>query len=238
RVIAVDTFSDFPLDKVKDLQKIKTFPLNYEQVVSLKPDLVLAASITNREDVKKLEDLKLTVLVVGKTTTTFDNVVNDILLVGKVTGADAKAKSVTDAMKQKLDALKAKLANAKSKPRVFWELDATDPTKPYTPGPGSFVDELITLAGGVNIAANAKTPYARINAEEVIAANPEIIILSDFAYGITVESVKVRKGWDVINAVKNNKIFPIDDNLVSRPGPRLIDGLEAAAKLIQPDLFK
>ncbi|MBI5034090.1 MAG: cobalamin-binding protein [Chloroflexi bacterium] len=237
RIVGADTYSDYPAD-AKKVATIKSFPVNYEQVVSLKPDLVLAAGITNADDVKKLADLKLTVLVVGSTKMTFDAVAADITVVAKATGTEAQAKPVIDAMKSKVDALKSKLANAKTKPRVYWELDATDPAKPFTPGPGSFVDDLITLAGGVNVAADVKTPYAQINAEQIIAANPDIIILSDFAYGITVESVKARKGWSVINAIKNDKVFPIDDNLVSRPGPRLVDGLEAAAKLIHPEVFQ
>lgn len=237
RVIAVDTNSDYPAE-VKSLPKIKTYPLNLEQVVSLKPDLVLAAGLTNPDDVKKMTDLKLIVLVIGAPTATFDNVMTDIALLGKATGTDAKAKAVTDAMKQRIDAVKAKIANAKTKPRVYWELDATDPAKPYTPGPGSFINDMITLAGGVNVAANAKATWAQISLEEVVAANPEIIILGDAAYGITVESVKARKGWSAISAVKNDKVMTIDDNLVSRPGPRVVEGLEAVAKLLHPELFQ
>jgi len=243
RVVAVDAWSDYPAD-VKNLPKIKVFPVNFEQVVALKPDLVLAAGIQGPDEIKRLEDLKLTVLVVGATVTTFDSVATDIALVGKVTGTEAQAKALTDAMKQKVDAIKAKVANAKVKPRVYWELDATDPAKPYTPGPGSFINDMITLAGGVNIAANAKSAYPQLSAEEIIAANPDLIILSNscsfFAYPgcVPVETVKTRKGWSAIDAVKNDNAFPIDDNLVSRPGPRIVDGLEAAAKLIQPELFK
>jgi len=237
RVIAVDTFSDYPAD-TKNLPQIKTYPLNFEQVVSFKPDLILAASIQSADDIKKLSDLKLTVLVVGAPVTTFDSVMTDIALVGKATGTEAKAKTLVDAMKQRVVAVKAKIANAKTKPRVYWELDATDPAKPYAPGPGSFVGDMITLAGGVSVTANAKSAYPQVNAEEIVAANPEIIILSDAAYGVTVDSVKVRKGWNVVDAVKNNKVFGIDDNLVSRPGPRIVDGLEAAAKLIHPEVFQ
>lgn len=237
RVVAVDSFSDYPA-ATKNLPKIKTFPLNFEQIVSLKPDLVLAAGLQTPDDIKQLADLKLTVLVVGSANTTFDSVASDIALVAKATGTDAQAKLVTDAMKQKVDAVKTKIASAQTKPRVYWELDSTDPAKPYAPGPGSFISDIITLAGGVNVTANAKSPYAQINAEGVIAANPDVIILSDAAYGTTPESVKTRQGWSVIRAVKNDKVFPIDDNLVSRPGPRIVDGLEAAAKLIHPELFK
>lgn len=237
QVVAVDSFSDFPTE-TKDLVKIKTYPLNLEQIVSLKPDLVLAAGIQSPDDIKKLADLKLTVLVVGSMNATFDSVASDIALVGKGTGTNAQAKSITDAMKQRIDAMKAKITPSSSKPKVYWELDATDPAKPYAPGPGSFINDIITMAGGVNATSNAKTAYAQVNAEEIVAANPDIIILSDAAYGTTPDSVKARQGWSAINAVKKNQVFPIDDNLVSRPGPRIVDGLEAAAKLIHPELFK
>ena len=237
QIVAVDTWSDYPAE-TKDLPKVKMMPVNFEQVVALKPDLVLVAGITSPDDIKKLADLKLTVLVVGKSDTSFDGMMADIQLVGKATGKDAQAKIVTDAMKQKLNSLKATLAKAQTKPRVYWEIDASDPAKPYTPGPGSFVNDLISIAGGTNIAANAKAAWAQINSEEIVAGNPEVIVLSDSLFGMTTEMVKARKGWEVISAVKNNKVFPIDDNLVSRPGPRLVDGLEAAAKLIHPELFK
>lgn len=244
RVVAVDTLSDYPAEAKNLTNKISVFPVNYEQVVSFKPDLVLAAGIQGPDEIKKLEDLKLTVLVVGAPTTTFDSVMSDIALVGKVTGTDAQAKKVTDAMKQRTDAVKAKIANAQTKPRVYWELDATDPAKPYTPGPGSFINDMITLAGGVNVAANAKTAYPQFSAEEIIAANPDMIILSDSCSFfnnpgcVPVETIKTRNGWSAISAVKADKVFPIDDNLVSRPGPRIVDGLEAAARLIHPELFK
>jgi iron complex transport system substrate-binding protein len=244
RVVAVDTLSDYPADAKNLPNRISVFPVNYEQVVSIKPDLVLAAGIQGPDEIKKLEDLKLTVLVIGAPTTTFDNVMSDIALVGRVTGTDAQAKLVTDAMKQRTDAVKAKIANAQTKPRVYWELDATDPAKPYTPGPGSFINDMIALAGGVNVAANAKTAYPQLSAEEIIAQNPDLIILSDSCSFfnnpgcVPVETIKTRKGWSAISAVKNEKVFPIDDNLVSRPGPRIVDGLEAAAKLIHPELFK
>lgn len=237
RVVAVDTYSDYPAE-ADQLPKFKTYPVNFEQLVSFKPDLVLAAGITQPDEIKKMEELKLTVLVIGVTDTTFEQVFNDISLLGKATGTDAKAKQVTDAMRQKVEAVKAQVAKAKTTPRVYWELDATNPTQPFTPGPGSFINDIINFAGGVNVATNAKLVWAQINSEEVVAANPDIIILSDVAYGITVESVKARKGWTVISAVKNGKVFPIDDALVSHPGPRVVDGLEAAAKLIHPEMFQ
>jgi iron complex transport system substrate-binding protein len=237
RVVAVDTYSDYPAE-TKDLPKLKTFPVSLEQLVSFKPDLVLAAGVTRPDEIKNMEELKLAVLVVGVSSSSFDDILADILLVGQATGREAQAQQVTETMKQKVADIKAQVAKAKTKPRVYWELDATDPAKPYTPGPGSFIDGLIALAGGTNIAANAKSTWAQFSAEEIVAANPDIIILSDTPYGITVESVKARPGWATMNAVRNDKVLPIEDSLVSRPGPRVVDGLAAAARLIHPELFK
>jgi iron complex transport system substrate-binding protein len=130
------------------------------------------------------------------------------------------------------------VAKASQKPTVFYELDGTDPTKPWTAGPGSFIDAMLTLAGGMNIGAGLKDQYAQISSEELVAQNPDVILLGDAPYGVTVESVGQRAGWKAIKAMKNNAVYTFDDNLVSRPGPRLIDGLETLAKLLHPELFK
>jgi iron complex transport system substrate-binding protein len=134
-----------------------------------------------------------------------------------------------------LDTLKA----AAQKPKVFYELDATDPAKPWTAGPGTFIDLLIGLAGGQNIGASLSGDWAQISQEALIVQNPDIILLGDALYGgITPESVAARPGWSGISAVSAKRVLTINDDLVSRPGPRMIDGLEALAKSIHPELFK
>jgi iron complex transport system substrate-binding protein len=100
------------------------------------------------------------------------------------------------------------------------------------------VDILIDMAGGKNLGAALDSPWAQISSEKIIELNPAIILLGDAAYGTTADSVASRAGWRATDAVKNNQIFPMDDNLVSRPGPRLVDGLEALVKIIHPELFK
>jgi iron complex transport system substrate-binding protein len=239
KIVAVDDFSDYPAE-AKGLPKIGGLngAYNFEQIVALKPDVIFAAGITAPEAIKKLEDLKLNVVVVGAEKTSFESVFADIALVGKATGQPEQATQVTTAMQDQLAALKTTLATAQTKPLVYWELDATDPAKPYSVGPGTFVGDIIALAGGENAFAQAESPFPQVSAEQVVAANPDVIILSDAAYGITVESVLKRPGWQVIAAVKQQRVAPIDDNLVSRPGPRLVAGLEAAARIIHPELFK
>ena len=121
----------------------------------------------------------------------------------------------------------------------MWEFDGTDPSNPWVAGPGSFNDSLITLAGGQDVGASGPTSSWQMSTEDIIKADPQIIILDDYQFGVTVESVEQRPGWSTITAVKNGAIYPItDSDLTDRPGPRVIDGLQMLAKNIHPELFK
>jgi iron complex transport system substrate-binding protein len=131
-----------------------------------------------------------------------------------------------------------KAKTATSQPVVFYEVDATEPEKPWTAGTGTFIDQLVTLAGGKN--AGALSPdYFQISFEQLLTENPDVIVLGSSTFGgQTPETVAKRPNWNKLNAVKNNAVYTFNDNLVSRPGPRIVEGLEALAKLIHPELFK
>jgi len=236
KIVGVDDVSDYPAE-AKNIQKVGAFKLNFEQIIALQPDLVLVAGITSKDDLAKLEGFKLTVLVIAPNT--LDEVYKGIELAGKASGASDKAAALVADMKKRVDAVKAKIATTTTQPVVFYEIDATDPAKPYTIGPGTLHHELIALAGGVNAAGSAKSPYPQLSLEELLKVNPDIILLGDSIFGTTVESALKRTGWATLKAVKNKAVFPFDDNLVSRPGsPRVVDGLEALAKAIHPEAFK
>jgi iron complex transport system substrate-binding protein len=145
---------------------------------------------------------------------------------------------LSESIKARYDSVTRKVTAAKEQPLVFYEIDGTDPTKPWTAGPNSFIDTMLTLAGGQNVGAALKDPFAQISSEELVAQNPDAILLGDALYGVTVESLAQRPGWNALRAIKNKQVFTFDDNLISRPGPRLIDGLEQMAKLLHPDLFQ
>ena len=240
QVVGRDEFSDYPV-QVKSLPSVGGSMGNYsnEQIVALKPDLVLAAGINTPEQVKSLEALGLTVYYL-KNPATLEDMYKNLEIVAQLTGHQTDAENLITSLKTRVAAVDAKLATATNKPIVFYEVDATDPTKPYTYGPGTFGDALITEAGGVNLsdAAGITDQYPQVSLEQIVKTNPQIIILGDSAYGVTPDAVKVRAGWGTIDAVKNGMIFPFDDNLVSRPGPRLVDGLEQLAKLLHPELFQ
>ena len=163
----------------------------------------------------------------------------NLALVGQITGHEGEAEKLVKDLQKRVDAVTDKLANVAGKPLVYYELDSTDPNAPWTAGPGSFVDALIGMAGGRNVASALSSAWAQISVEELIRQNPQVILLGNAYWGgVTAADVLARPGWGTIEAVKNQQIFPFDDNLVSRPGPRLVDGLEALARQFHPDLFE
>ena len=240
QVVGRDEFSDYPAE-VKSIQSIGGSMGQYstEAIVAAKPDLVLAAEINPPELVKQLEGLGLTVYYL-KNPTTLEEMYHNLEIVAQLTSHESETQILIDSLKQRVAVVDEKIKNVTDKPVVFYEIDATDAAKPYTYGPGTFGDLLIARAGGTNLttAAGITDSYPQVSLEQIVKSNPAMILLGDSNYGTTSDAVKARSGWEGLDAVKNNQIFAFDDNLVSRPGPRLVDGLEQLAKLLHPDLFK
>jgi len=237
QVIGRDTLSDFP-PQAASVQDVGSMyeALNTELLISLKPDLILAAEINSPEQVKALQDAGLTVFYL-ENPTTLEELYQNLNVVAKLTGREQESAALIESLQARVKAVDEKIAPISSRFSVFYELDATDPAKPCTAGKCTFISLLIERAGGTNIAGDMEG-YPQISLEQVVAADPQFIILGDAAYGVTPESIAARPGWESLSAVKNGQVFAFDDNLVSRPSPRLVDGLEALAKLLRPELFK
>ncbi len=237
QVIGRETMSDYP-EEAKAVQDIGSVygALNTELIVSLNPDLVLASELNSPEQVKTLEELGITVYYL-KNPATLEEMYENLNIVAQLTGRETEAAALIESLQARVEAVDKKIMPLSSRISVFYEIDATDPAKPYTAGKGTFITLLIERAGGYNIASDLEG-YPQLSLEQIVAADPAFIILGDAAYGVTPESIALRPGWENLTAVKNNKVFAFDDNLLSRPGPRLVDGLEALAKLLRPELFE
>jgi iron complex transport system substrate-binding protein len=239
QVIAREDFSNYP-EEATSLPSIggSMGKYNLEDMVKLQPDLILASPLTSDEALQSLKTVTPNVFVLPNPTD-LEGMYQNLVMVGELTGHKAEAEKLGQDLRARAKAVLDKVATASGKPKVFYELDATEPAKPWTSGPGTFVDLLITLAGGQNIGGSLSGAWAQISQEELIVQNPEVILLGDALYGgITAESVAARPGWKDIQAVKDNRVLPFNDDLVSRPGPRMIDGLEELAKAIHPELIK
>jgi iron complex transport system substrate-binding protein len=235
RLVATDDFSDFPAE-VTSRPKLGGLNMSAEGVIGQQPQLIVTDSGTRAELVEQLARAGIAVLVTDAKT--FDDVYRDIELIARALGsADAGAR-VVSTMRSRVQAVTARTSTVTTRPRVFHELDATDPNRPFAVGPGTFLDQIISLAGGSNALASSPIAYPQVSTEQVVAADPEIITLGDAAFGTSPADVAARPGWSGISAVKSGAIFAVDTNLVSRPGPRLADGLEQLARIIHPELFR
>lgn len=229
-VVGVSSYSNYPKAATRLPIVINYTAVNLEKILRLRPDLLVAAAIVPQTTVDKLRSLHLAVLVTDPHD--LAGILSDMRLVGTATGVPAAAGALVARLQRRINAVKAAVRHATTHPRVFYEIDSTL----YTAGHGSFIDALITLAGGVNVAGTVMNPYPQLSAEKVIASDPQDIILGDSPY-TTVASVAARPGWSSISAVIHHHIYPFDDDLVSRPGPRIVDGLKTLARLIHPELF-
>jgi iron complex transport system substrate-binding protein len=238
QIVARDDFANFP-ESVLELPSVggSFGELNTELILSLAPDLVLAADITTPEQVSELEGLGLVVFMVPNPLS-LDDLYENMRVVAELTGQLDGVEAIILDLQAQVAAVQAALADVEERPLVFYELDATDPNAPWTAGEGTFIDTLITMAGGQNLGGAFSDPWVQVSAEELIAQNPDIILLGDAIWGVTVESVGERAGWEGIAAVANEHIYPFDDDLVSRPGPRMIQGLQQLAELLHPDQFE
>lgn len=233
KVFGVSNFDNFPPEATKKEKVGDAFNPNYEKIVGLKPDLVLAVGTAQSEIVKKLDGLKVPTFVLQASS--LAAVYDEINLVGKITGTAAKAQEVVGVMQAKEKAVLAKVAAvaADKRPKVFWMLD----DQLWTVGPGSFINDILVKLGATNVATKTNQAYSQYSMESLLKDDPDVIVIGSSSPD-TMDKVKKLNGWSKLTAVKNNKVYTVNPDLVSRPGPRLMDGLEAAAKVLYPDQFK
>ena len=238
QVVGRDEYSVYPAEALNVTSVGAMWEeLPAEAILALEPDLVVAAQIISEDQVQALRDLGLNVYWQANPTS-YEELFENLRDFARLTGHEAETETLIADLTARVKAVQAKTATVTETPSVFYELDATDPSNPWTAGSGTFIDYIIKQAGGANAASALEGEYAQLSSEQLIAVNPDVILLADAPYGTTAESVAARPGWDVIAAVKDNAMYPIDPNMMSVPGPRLVDALEVTARLLHPELFE
>ena len=236
RVVGVSDFCDYPVAAKAKPKVGGFFNPSIENIVDLNPDLVFTNGDVEHL-MTQLDSLGITYVVLHPED--IDGILHDIELVGRVTASERSAKKLIDDMKQRTADVGTRVQGAPGV-KVFYTFATTDLNSPWTAGPGSFVDSLITLAGGENIGATALAPWIQFSLEEVLSSDPEVIIV-DASHGSAVtpmEELKQHPIWREITAIKQGRIYPIDGDLVNRSGPRIVQGLEEMARMIHPELFQ
>src|SRR5215467_15866563 len=238
RVIAVDYYTTYPAD-LASLPRVSgsNGKYNIEQIVALKPDVVLSYGGETKGNDQQLENLGLH--VVDLPLSNLSQTLQEILLVGRLTSTENTARTLVNQLQQRIEQIKAAVAGTTA-PKVLLEVDDSAPGKPYVFGGGSFGDELLQDARGINIFHDNTSGggYPQVTDEAIIAANPQFVILTeDPTYGGNPALVYKRPNWGSIDALKLHQVYHINVNIMQHPSQRLIEGLRCLAQLIHPEKF-
>lgn len=232
KVVGVSNFSDYPEEALEKEKIGDAEGINLEKIIELEPDLVINYGPSDTEELERLKEAGIKVL--GYQPETIDEIMDTIKNIGEITNTRDKASDITSDIGDKRDEISDKLEGVEKK-RVFYEI-WHDPL--MAAGPGSFMDELIKYSGGINIAADAEGGYANYDLESLVEKDPEVYLTASDLPEKTIESISKRPGYEEITAIKQGKIYLLDGNIVSRPGPRIIQALELVAKAIHPEIFE
>lgn len=234
-LVGTDRYSDYPpaarrLDKVGG-----NLDPSLERLVALRPDVVLTAASANGQHlVDTLTRLGLSVYV--SQATRLDGVLDDVRRLGEVLGRPEDGAALVSALRRRLDKV-AERASKRPKVRVLVVVQS-DPL--IVAGPGSYLDDMLRIAGGVNVAADSKLPFPNYSVERVLAEAPEVVVVGsqpdhDAAQtAISLERLEAR--LSALPAVRARRVHPVDGDLLFRPGPRVVDGTERLAALLHPEL--
>jgi iron complex transport system substrate-binding protein len=232
RIVGVSDHSDFPPHALAKPRVGSYINPSVERTISLNPDLILATAAGNpREFVDRMESLGLSVYTVFPED--FDGILRSISHIAMVTGRERWGARVIGEMRRRKERI-LQLTHGRNKPKVFFQI-GTAPI--VTVGKGSFADDLISLAGGRNIAGGESMKYPRYSIEEILVKAPDVIIITSMdPRGDSQKLAEQWNRWETIPAVKQGRVFVIDSDLVDLPSPRIIDGLEGIARILHPEL--
>jgi iron complex transport system substrate-binding protein len=226
RIVLRDLWSDHPAAAQSIPQADGTKP-SVRHVAGFDPDLVLLY-LVDPTAIAAFEKVGLTVVALDPRS--FDEVVADVIKIGLLCGAERRAEQVAGQMTTTRDRVRRAVAQSSIRPLTYVEIDGADPVRPWTAGPGSFVHELLTIAGARNVAETVSSPYAQVSAESVIRADPQLIVMLDGKpeqQKPTGSRLAKRPGWSALRAVRQGHVVDsLDRDVLSRPGPRLAQGLE------------
>ncbi len=232
-VVGVTEHTNFPPQAASRPKVGSYVHLQLEAIVALKPDLVLATRDGNpREQIRRLEELGLTVFVLDPRS--LEGLFSTLLSLGELLGRREEAADLVSRMREKMEGVRQRIGT-RPKPRVLLQVGA----QPLVvAGSDTLQDHLIGLAGGENVASSLGRGYLMLSWERVMTLAPQVIIISSMADTRAAEEEKKRwKRWKDIPAVKNGHIHVMDGDLIDRPSPRIIEGLEKMALIIHQELW-
>ena len=234
QVVAVEQNTDFPPEAAAVEPKLSGFEPSVEAIADVDPDLVIV-SFDADGIVGALDGLGIPVFFddINTEITSLEGVFESILELGRATGRAAEAQELVANLRARVETVVQAVAEVGQGPRVYHELDENF----FSIGRESFVGDLYDTLKAQNIVRADEGAFPQLTQEAIIDRDPEVILLADAAFGQTPEVVAARPGWGAIAAVANGRVYEVDPNIFSRPGPRIVDALEELARLLYPELF-
>lgn len=224
RIVGVTAFCDYP-PEAKQLPRVGDVNISVEKVLALKPDLVVASASASRKAIGRLESLRSTRLPVFATDPNdFAGLYRDIRALGRITGQTHQAEMLVKSMQRRVEKVRKAVGKQAHIPRVLYVLQ-TNPL--WVAGSSNFIDELIRMAGGQNVAGGAGRGYCTYSSEKVIVRDPEVILTTKE----TAPHLFNLPGWSRVTAVRRKAIYILGEEAV-RPGPRLVNALEKLVRLL------
>lgn len=231
KVVGVSTVDDYPKD-VKDKKQFDAFKLDTEALMKAKPDLILAHESnksTQEKDLKKLTDAGVKVVYIDDANS-INEMYQTFKQVGKVTGKEKEANKLVDKVKNDIEKVKKDIPEDKQGKQVFMEISSQPDI--YTSGKNTFYDDMLTSIKAKNV-FHDEEGWIKTDKESILKRNPDVMITTS---GQSEEEYKKlnnnRDGFDQVNAVKNDSVYALNADKISRPGPRLAEGLEELAAKI------
>ncbi len=246
KVVGLTEYDDYPYNftawfEAGNMTKVGGFSTpSMEAIASVNPDIIFTTNI-NEASIPNMRQLGYKVVVVGPTS--IEGIYSTINLIGKATGAEASATSLVDSLKTQISNVESKIAAAQiaDKPTVYYEV-WYDSSGVMSAGAASWINDVISKAGGINIFADETQEYPTTSSEVIVQKNPDVVLLPTGMgtgtpfYG-SVEEVIARPGWSAISGIKNDRLYVIDQDLFSEPGMRVADQVEIVAKCLYPQIF-
>jgi iron complex transport system substrate-binding protein len=228
RVVGVTDFCNYPAEALEKEKVGAFYPPDIEKIVALAPDLILASDIHRHELIPALEERGFTVFALAPQN--LDDVLQSITRVGQVTRQEGLAAALVSSMRDRIDYVKTQAAGLENRPRVLY-VTWHDPL--WTVGSNTWIDDMIDIAGGMNVFSQDFESGAVVEIESVVFRNPEVIITSTWSFDWAT-SEPLLEGTE---AGKNGRIYQVDDDLIQRSTPRLLVALEWVAHFIHPEVF-
>jgi iron complex transport system substrate-binding protein len=228
-VVGVTMYCDYP-PEAQDKEKVGDYyGPDIEKIIALQPDLILATDFHRFDLIPALEQQGFAVFAVAPQT--LDDVLESIQKIGEITDKEAQASELVNGMRNKIEEVEEQIKELEQKPSVFY-MTWHDPM--WTVGRNTWIDDLINIAGGVNIFSQNFESGAMVQIEWVVLHNPEVIITSEWSYDWALNATELAS----TDASQTGRIYTFDDDLAQRPGPRLVQGLDWFAYLIHPEIFE